>query len=127
MVGLQNFHFTSCQGVLKILAGSDDSKQKLLKAMKDWDWRPLVGALRLHCSMPKSGGNAATAHAAVAIDFLLGEDPKPEDGLTSHDKAAIQSAREGVVKAFGVETLVEVPQTISSVSPLVQFSYAVNN
>lgn len=95
-------------GILKILSGSVDTKPKLLKAMRDWDWRPLLKALKLHESMPLFGGNAASVNAATALKFLLGEDPQPEEGLSAADKAAIQFAQDAVVEAGGVEVLVNV-------------------
>lgn len=98
-------------GLLKILSGSVDTNPRLLKAMRDWDWRPLLKALKLHESMPLFGGNAASVHAATALKFLLGEGPQAEEGQSTADKATIQFAQDAVVDAGGIDVLVNVSAT----------------
>ena len=42
---LYSGHALLCAGALKVLAVFEDSRPRIIKATKDWNWRPLVGVL----------------------------------------------------------------------------------
>uniref|UniRef100_A0A7R9YSV6 Uncharacterized protein n=1 Tax=Chlamydomonas euryale TaxID=1486919 RepID=A0A7R9YSV6_9CHLO len=60
----------ACQ-LLKVLASFEDSRQRVWKAMRDWDWAPLTECLVMQ-HMSALGGRNMALDCAVALQLLCG-------------------------------------------------------
>eukprot|EP00195_Chlamydomonas_chlamydogama_P007615 CAMPEP_0202908722 /NCGR_PEP_ID=MMETSP1392-20130828/47033_1 /ASSEMBLY_ACC=CAM_ASM_000868 /TAXON_ID=225041 /ORGANISM="Chlamydomonas chlamydogama, Strain SAG 11-48b" /LENGTH=386 /DNA_ID=CAMNT_0049598193 /DNA_START=63 /DNA_END=1220 /DNA_ORIENTATION=- len=61
---------TACT-LLRVLASKDDSRPRLWRAMRDWNWGPLIGCLQLQ-DRSQLGGRNAAHDAMLALACLTG-------------------------------------------------------
>ncbi|KAK9824096.1 hypothetical protein WJX72_007705 [[Myrmecia] bisecta] len=58
-------------GVLRTLAQAADSRPRIVKAMRDWDWAPLAAAINMEHGMPLCGGRLAAADAVMVLHGVM--------------------------------------------------------
>ncbi|MEW5305786.1 MAG: hypothetical protein WDW36_008304 [Sanguina aurantia] len=87
--------------LLRVLATHDDSRPRLARALRDWDWAPLAQALGL-TAMTQLGGRNASYDAAATLEALCCA------GDGGGGDAAAAAACSSVVGCGGLPLLVQV-------------------
>ncbi|KAL3157959.1 hypothetical protein ABBQ32_012360 [Trebouxia sp. C0010 RCD-2024] len=98
----------SAIGALKVLATAEDSRPRVLRATKDWDWRPLVSILEHEDDLPQCGTTLAATDAVLTVQALVATEPAPDAVITAASKAAAAAVMSRFLEASGLQALLKV-------------------
>lgn len=83
---------------IKFLARAEDTQPRLIKYMKEMDWGPLLGALKLSDPMTSFGGKAAASDVMELLDCFI----------ASANPGVVALAQRKILECNGIETIMEV-------------------
>lgn len=98
---------TACK-LLSSLSASPDSKPRVLRAVKDWDLRPLLDACVIRRYVGTHGARWAGIDAMQALSHLVDECGTDTQPCTLQDAAAAETVQRAIMAAAGLPTLVSV-------------------
>jgi hypothetical protein len=84
---------------MHVLVSNDDSRSRLWRQLRDWDWSPLVACLKLQ-GLSQLGGRNAAYDAMRVLDVLCGS----TEGSPPNDVAGL--ACSNLISAGGVQVRV---------------------
>lgn len=90
--------------LLKNFASLNDVRMRVHKALRDWDWTPLINAAKLHKILPEQGGRNCAADCIMMWEALC---RAPEQNISD-------TACNRVVESGGLELIMEVISTRAS-------------
>ncbi|KAA6420955.1 MAG: hypothetical protein FRX49_09096 [Trebouxia sp. A1-2] len=95
-------------GALKALALYEDSRPRVVKVTKEWNWRPLVSVLEHEDDLPQCGTNLAATDGVVIVQALIASEPAPDAVITAASRAAAAAVITRFLEAGGVPALLQV-------------------
>lgn len=93
------------------LSASPDSQPRVLRAVKDWDLRPLLDACVIRQYVGTHGSRGAGIDAMQALSYLVATTGADGEPCTPQDAAAAETVQRAILAAGGLPTLLSVARS----------------